>query len=308
MNCRTRFVIPSDKTWQPIKTIMKTNVPGRWLAAGIVLLSAAGAASAQQNCDVFPSQEKSSGHERGSDELSLIIGLLGQQPREQHSGRERGEKKYSTCEECLRENDRCEERCEAETGYTCTASGYDQRDYRQTVQGDAADRERRARRNAVQRCRDQGLMDCEVDSCAEESQQAGANRVRPCSDVPDSRRERDADATRRRSGRARHEDEQPVSSLPAGKYVVSWQHVKEQCLGKPYEKIAAQCGGRVNFWHGIRCRVTWSDGSVEELGGKVDLTDPYGRPYCTRDTRPANFNCVSQCDDTPGPLITLPRP
>jgi hypothetical protein len=89
--------------------------------------------------------------------------------------------------------------------------------------------------------------------------------------------------------------------------VVSWQHVKEQCQGQPYHKIAEQCGGR-GFWHGIRCRVTWSDGRTENLGGKVDLTDPYGRRYCTRDTRPARFNCVSSCDNAPGPLINLPRP
>jgi hypothetical protein len=148
------------------------------------------------------------------------------------------------------------------------------------------------------------LADCEVDRCTEEWPQASAARVQPC---PESG---DMDSSRQR--RSRREEQPPVSPPTnpsrSGKYVVSWQHVKEQCQGKPYEKIAAQCGNGVNFWHGIRCRVTWSDGNVEELGGKVDQTDAYGRAYCTRDSRPANFNCVNQCDDTPGPLMTLPRP
>ena len=91
-----------------------------------------------------------------------------------------------------------------------------------------------------------------------------------------------------------------------GKRVVAWQHVKEQCYGRPYEKIAEQCGNRVDFWHGIYCRVQWSDGSVTELHGRIDQVDPLGRAYCTGASRPRNFNCVSQCDYTDGPLMTLP--
>ena len=92
------------------------------------------------------------------------------------------------------------------------------------------------------------------------------------------------------------------------RYVVSWQHVKGECYGKPYHKISQQCQNRVNFWHGIFCRVTWSDGSVTDLHGKVDQVDAYGRAYCTRASRPAHFNCVSRCDYTNGPLMNLPRP
>jgi len=253
---------------------MNTKMPIGLLTAGILLLAAA--ASAEQSCGVFPVQ------------------------RRHNPERSRSEDKYNSCEECLQEHDRCEERC-GEPGYVCTALGYDQHDYRQTVQGDAADRERQARRNAIRRCREQGLIDCEIERCAE-AWQPTYEQTRPCPDRPDGEA-RD----RSRHGRNRPTEQPPAPPLspPA---VASWQHIKEQCLGKPYEKIAQQCGGNANFWHGIRCRVTWSDGRTEELGGQVDLTDPYGRKYCTRDTRPANFNCVSQCDNAPGPLITLPRP
>ncbi|MCI5220940.1 MAG: hypothetical protein D3914_17530, partial [Candidatus Electrothrix sp. LOE2] len=102
-----------------------------------------------------------------------------------------------------------------------------------------------------------------------------------------------------------HQPTQPIQ--PTQKYVTSWQHLKGQCQGTSYPKVARQCGGR-GVWHGIFCRVTWSDGSTEDLHGKVDQTDPYGRAYCTRSTRPSHFNCVSRCDDTNGPLTTLPRP
>jgi hypothetical protein len=99
----------------------------------------------------------------------------------------------------------------------------------------------------------------------------------------------------------------PAVHQPARKYVTFWKHLKQQCQGNSYSKVAEQCGGR-GMWHGIFCRVTWIDGSTEDLHGKVDLTDPYGREYCTRSTRPARFNCVSRCDDSNGPLTTLPSP
>ena len=254
------------------------------LTVGVLLLSTA--AYAAQDCGVFAVQGR--------------------------SDRSRSEEKYSNCEDCLLEHDRCEERCGSSgAGYVCTASGYDRRDDRQTVQGDSADQERQARRNAVRRCREQGLIDCEVDRCAEDWQPR-TDLARPCpdSDRRDDARNRERDTTSRSSRHGRNRPaEQPQPPAPLSPPAVSsWQHVKEQCFGKPYEKIAEQCGGQANFWHGIRCRVTWSDGRTEELGGQVDLTDPYGRKYCTRDTRPANFNCVSQCDDAPGPLTTLPRP
>lgn len=106
--------------------------------------------------------------------------------------------------------------------------------------------------------------------------------------------------------RPHHSDRDRAASGP--RYVVSWQHVKGQCYSKPYHKISQQCQNRVNFWHGIFCRVTWSDGNVTDLHGQVDQVDAYGRAYCTRATRPAHFNCVSRCDYTNGRLITLRRP
>jgi hypothetical protein len=245
---------------------MNKKMPICLLTAGMLLLAVA--ASAEQDCGVFPVQ------------------------------RSRSEDKYNTCDECLQKHDRCEERCAAQ-GYTCTALGYDQHDNRQIVQGDAADQERQARRNAIRRCREQGLIDCEVERCTE-AWQPTHDQARLCPDRPDEARDT--------SRHGRHRPPEPPSAPLSPPAVASWQHIKEQCLGKPYEKIAQQCGGNANFWHGIRCRVTWSDGRTEELGGQVDLTDPYGRKYCTRDTRPANFNCVNQCDNSPGPLITLPRP
>ncbi|CAK8717874.1 MAG: hypothetical protein CDV28_11130 [Candidatus Electronema aureum] len=261
---------------------MRRTIPSCFLAAGILLISAIGTTSAAR----IDSTE---------DVCSVFASSPGASRRE-----------YRSCEECLDHHERCEERCAAETGgYVCTAVGYDRRDRKQTVQGDVSERERRAaRRSAIERCSEQGLLDCEIDSCAE-NQQAGIDDVRPCSantDVVPERRDR-----ARRSERAALPP-QPEPPASTKKYIVSWQHIKDQCMSKPYPKIAQQCRNRANFWQGIHCRVTWSDGSVEEIGGKVDLTDAYGRAYCTRPTRPAKFNCVSRCDDTPGPLMTLPRP
>ncbi|MGX9728675.1 MAG: hypothetical protein ACTFAK_15610 [Candidatus Electronema sp. VV] len=251
----------------------KGKLPGWLLAAGILLASAAAdTASAAPGCGVYSSSPG---------------GAAG--------------RRYQSCEDCLNRHRRCEERC-VETGHVCTASGYGRHGRMNRVEGDVADRERGARRNALERCREQGLRDCAVERCTEERRR---ERTQPC----------------RRSGGGSIGWNRPQPDPPAvvpsapfqpprpqRPYVVSWQHVKEQCMSQPYHKIAQQCGNRVGFWHGIRCQVTWSDGRTENLGGKVDLTDPYGRRYCTRDTRPANFNCVSQCDNSPGPLINLPKP
>ncbi|WPD22589.1 MAG: hypothetical protein SD837_20685 [Candidatus Electrothrix scaldis] len=119
-----------------------------------------------------------------------------------------------------------------------------------------------------------------------------------------TRTERPRNRNNNRNTAARRPQPQPQ---PTQRYVKSWQHLKGRCEGHSYPKVAQQCGGR-GVWHGIYCRVTWSDGRTEDLHGKVDLKDPYGRAYCTRRTRPANFNCVSRCDNTNGPLMNLPRP
>lgn len=256
--------------------IMRKTLRISLLGAGLLLLAAGGAAAADR-CGVYPER------------------------RHGIAARE-----YRSCEECLRQHDRCEERC-AETGTVCTASGYDRRNRLQRVEGEFSDRERRARRSAEDLCRQQGLRDCQVERCAEE---AGQERVQPCRETAEERPNR----PHRPSHEPRRNDP-PVAVIlpdippqPQQPHVVSWQHVKEQCMSQPYHKIAEQCGNRVPFWQGIRCQVTWSDGRTENLGGKVDLTDPYGRRYCTRDSRPASFNCVSRCDNSPGPLINLPRP
>ncbi|MGR0480289.1 MAG: hypothetical protein ACTFAL_02480 [Candidatus Electronema sp. V4] len=256
----------------------KGKLPGWLLAAGILLASAsADVMAADQNCGVYSSS-----------------------PGAAAAGR-----RYRSCEDCLSHSRRCEERC-TESGYVCTAAGYGhgRRERLNRVRGESAERERGARRNALRLCQEQGLRDCVVEHCVEEQQR---ERTQPC--------RRNADSS---SGigwsRPQHDSPAVVPSAPAvpfqppQRYVVSWQHVKESCQGQPYHKIAEQCGNRVPFWQGIRCQVTWSDGRTENLGGKVDLTDPYGRRYCTRDSRPASFNCVSRCDNSPGPLINLPRP
>jgi len=259
----------------------KGKLPGWLLAAGILLASAlADIASADQSCNVYPSSPGAA------------------------SGR-----RYQSCEDCQRDHRRCEERC-TETGYVCTASGYGRHNRLDRVRGESADRKRGARRNALAQCREQNLRNCAVERCSEERQR---ERTQPC-------RRRNAE-NRPNTGTSgsigwNRPQPNPPAVVPAAPFqpppsrrphVVSWQHVKEQCQGQPYHKIAEQCGNR-GFWHGIRCQVTWSDGRTENLGGKVDLTDPYGRRYCTRDTRPASFNCVRRCDSTPGPLINLPKP
>lgn len=257
----------------------KGKLPGWLLAAGILLASSsADIASAAQNCGVYAASPGAATSRR-----------------------------YRSCEDCLSHSRRCEERC-VENGYVCTASGYGagRRERLNRVQGESAERERAARRNALRLCREQGMRDCVVERCAEEQQR---ERTQPC--------RRNADSSSG-IGWSRPQPDPPaaVPTVPAVQFqpppsrpsVVSWQHVKEQCMSQPYHKIAEQCGNRVPFWQGIRCQVTWSDGRTENLGGKVDLTDPYGRRYCTRDSRPASFNCVSRCDNSPGPLIRLPRP
>ena len=247
------------------------------LLGAALLLLAAGSAAAEYRCGVYPER------------------------RHGIAARE-----YRNCGECLRHHDRCEERC-AETGTVCTASGYDRRGRLQRVEGDFSDRERRARRSAEDLCREQGLRDCQVERCREESR---AEQAQPC---------RRPGADHRPPSNRPHSGSGPSAVIipnqpppppppPQQPHVVSWQHVKEQCMSQPYHKIAEQCGNRVPHWQGIRCQVTWSDGRTENLGGKVDLTDPYGRRYCTRESRPASFNCVSRCDDSPGPLMRLPRP
>lgn len=248
-------------------------------------------------------------------------------------------REYPNCKACLKEHGLCEERC-AQSGYVCTAAGYNRYGFRETVQGELSGSRRRAEKKAIRQCRDAGMDRCTVEQCSEEMQ-FDPDRVTPCrTERPDKRPSWKKDRPERRPNmnlpvvppaprparkpaavqpqRQQRPERRPnlTAAPPAPwparrsgkKYVVSWQHLKGPCQGQPYHKIAEQCGNRVNFWHGIYCRVTWSDGKVTDLHGKTNQVDAYGRAYCTRDTRPAQFNCVSQCDNTNGALMTLPKP
>ncbi|CAK8725181.1 hypothetical protein KKHLCK_16070 [Candidatus Electrothrix laxa] len=224
------------------------------------------------------------------------------------------QREYPSCEACVQENGQCEERC-AESGYVCTAVGSRPRSFPQTVQGDLADSQQTAERSVMRKCYDAGLNRCTLGKCSE-TMRFDPNRVTPCqtrnrTDNVNGRRENRTPpppVVPNVSTRNRNRNPPPrVAPQPTKKYVTSWQHLKGKCQGRSYPKVAQQCGNR-GVWHGIFCRVTWSDGSTQDLHGKVDLADPYGRAYCTRSSRPARFNCVSRCDNTNGLLMTLPRP
>jgi hypothetical protein len=171
----------------------------------------------------------------------------------------------------------------------------------------------------MQKCYNAGLNGCALGQCSE-TMRFDPNRVTPCQTRSrtdnmsggQGNRTSPPPVVQNVSGRNEHRNPPPpvappVVPQPIQKYVTSWQHLKGGCEGRSTPKVAQQCGNR-GFWHGIFCRVTWSDGSTQDLHGKVDLTDPYGRAYCTRSSRPANFNCVSRCDNTNGLLMTLSRP
>ncbi len=200
---------------------------------------------------------------------------------------------YTSCEECLQQSRQCEKRC-FDTNATCTAVGSRRRNFPETVQGDIADNQRKAERNVMQKCYNTGLNGCTLGQCSE-TMRFDPDRVTPCQTQTMTKKKKNKKSPPR------------VAPQPTQKYVTSWQHLKGKCQGRSTPNVAQQCGNR-GFWHGISCRVIWSDGSTEDLHGKVDLTDPYARAYCTRSTRPAGFNCVNRCDDTNGTLMTLPRP
>ncbi len=154
----------------------------------------------------------------------------------------------------------------------------------------------------MRQCYEDGLSGCTLGQCSE-TMRFDPKRVTPCQTQTVTNKKKKNNKKRKEKKKS----PPPVVPQPTQKYVTSWQHLKEKCQGRSYPKVAQQCGNR-GFWHGISCRVTGSDGSTQDLHGKVDLTDPYGRAYCTRNTRPARFNCVSRCDNTNGLLMTLPRP
>ncbi len=225
----------------------------------------------------------------------------------------RSEREYRDCFSCLRDNDRCEERCWQE-GYRCEATGtYGFR--REKITGPSAATSRQAEQWALSRCYDEGLHDCYISYCSRD-EEIDPRSVRSCDQY--SRREQEY-PPRYDSG-SRHEhsprpapgyppkydsgskQERNQKPAPKKKVVVSWQHVKGECFAKPYPKISEQCGNRANYWQGIYCVVQWSDGSTSEVHGKVDLKDAAGNSYCTRSTRPAQFNCVNRCDNNNGPV------
>ncbi|MCI5144229.1 MAG: hypothetical protein D3923_01580 [Candidatus Electrothrix sp. AR3] len=231
------------------------------------------------------------------------------------SNKKTPKREYKDCNDCLKRHKRCEERC-AQPGYICTAVGYDRYGFREVIEGPFAQKKKRARRKAIRQCKENGLNGCGAESCKEEMQ-FDPNSFKACNDTKPKEKEKQK---KKKAERNRPKPKTMHLPLPtvvpplqptvpvAKKYVVSWKHIKDKCHGQPYHKISQQCGNRVNFWHGIYCQVTWSDGKVSNLHGKVDQVDPYGRAYCTRGTRPAYFNCVNSCDYNNGPLVKLPQP
>ncbi len=209
------------------------------------------------------------------------------------------QREYPSCEACVQENGQCEERC-AESGYACTAVGSRPPSFPQTVQGDLADNRQRAERSVMQKCYNAGLNGCALGQCSE-TMRFDPNRVTPC------QIQKPKKVVKGKKKNKKKKSPPQVAPQPIQKYVTSWQHLKGRCEGRSTPKVAQQCGNR-GFWQGISCQVTWSNGSTQDLHGKVDLTDPYGRAYCTRSSRPTRFNCVSRCDNTNGPLMSLPRP
>ena len=201
------------------------------------------------------------------------------------------QREYPNCKACVKKHGKCEERC-AESGYTCTATGYNRHGSQQTIQGNLAQKQQKAQRKAMRKCYDAGLNGCFPGQC-KETMRFDSSRATPCKTQAKKKK--------------KNKNKKPTPQQPRKKYVTSWQHVKGRCQGPSYHKVAQQCGNR-GYWHGISCRVTWSDGSSQDLHGKVDLRDPYGRAYCTRSSRPARFNCVSRCDNSNGHLMKLPRP
>ncbi|WLE95490.1 MAG: hypothetical protein QTN59_12440 [Candidatus Electrothrix communis] len=216
------------------------------------------------------------------------------------------QREYPSCEACVQEHGQCEERC-AESGYTCAAVGYSRYGFQETIQGDLADNQQRAKQRGMRQCYDAGLNGCALGQCSE-TMRFDPKRVTPCQTQTVTKKKKNNNKKKTNKNKnIKKKSPPPVVPQPTQKYVTSWQHLKGKCQGRSTPKVAQQCGNR-GFWHGISCRVTWSDGSTQDLHGKVDLIDPYGRAYCTRSTRPARFNCVSRCDNTNGLLMSLPKP
>jgi hypothetical protein len=213
------------------------------------------------------------------------------------------QREYPSCEACVQANGQCEERC-AESGYACTAVGSGRRGFEETIQGDLANSRQRAERRVMRKCYNAGLNGCALGQCSE-TMRFDPSRVTPCQTQTVIKKKNNKKNNKKKNKKKKSPPR--VAPQPTKKYVTSWQHIKGKCQGRSSPKVAQQCGNR-GFWHGISCQVTWSDGSTQNLHGKVDLADPYGRAYCTRSTRPARFNCVSRCDNSNGPQMSLPRP
>ncbi|MCI5167239.1 MAG: hypothetical protein D3903_14380 [Candidatus Electrothrix sp. GM3_4] len=215
------------------------------------------------------------------------------------------QREYPNCEACVQENGQCEERC-AESGYACTAVGSRRRGFPQTVQGDLAKNQRGAERSVMRKCYGIGLNGCALGRCSE-TMRFDPNRVTPCQTQKPKAVVKDKKKNKKKKKKNNKKKSPPqVAPQPTQKHVTSWQHLKGRCEGRSSYKVAQKCGNR-GSWQGIYCRVTWSDRSTQDLHGKVDLMDPYGRAYCTRSSRPARFNCVNKCDNTNGNLMSLPR-
>lgn len=163
----------------------------------------------------------------------------------------------------------------AAPGYECVADGYNRFDRLVEVVGTCERDRRYAEDSALDECDYRGLSDCAL--------------VRSSCERCDTRDSRPTDPRPR------------PRPQPGPAYVVGYQHVKGQCFGNDYIKVQQQCGGR-GMWHGIYCKVEYSDGTSKDFHGQVDF-DVNGVRVCERSARPANFNCVSSCDNTPGPFV-----
>jgi hypothetical protein len=213
------------------------------------------------------------------------------------------QREYPNCNACVKKHGQCEERC-AESGYICTATGYTRYGLPETIQGKPARNPQKAEGKAMRKCYEAGLNGCIIDQCRE-TMRFDSNQTTLCKTQVKKNRNKEKNLPPHQP--YHHQPHHQPHPQQTQKYVTSWQHLKGRCEGPSYHKVAQQCGNR-GYWHGIYCRVTWSDGSTQNLHGKVDLRDPYGRAYCTRNSRPARFNCVGRCDNTNGRLMKLPRP
>ncbi len=85
---------------------------------------------------------------------------------------------YYNCNACVKKHGQCEERC-AESGYICTANGYNRSGFWKTIQGKPAKNQQKAERKAMRKCYKAGLNGCSIDQCSE-TMHFDQMQVTPC--------------------------------------------------------------------------------------------------------------------------------